>query len=80
MGGEGGGKISILSIYIYTTKTVNSALTIHMILPLQSQYLLSLPLLVAENIDYLRLNSEIKFTSTIFKTDSFLQGAPLLWN
>jgi len=50
------------------------------ILPLQSQYLLSLLLFVAENIDYFRLKSEIKFTSTTFKTDSFPEGTLLLWN
>jgi hypothetical protein len=58
------------------------------ILTLQSQYLSSLLLFVAENIDYFRLNWEIygfntKNKSNIFttlKTDSFPQRTPLLWN
>jgi len=50
------------------------------ILPLQSQYLLSLWPFVAENVDYFRLNSENKFTSSTFKIDSFPEGTLLLWN
>jgi len=44
------------------------------ILPLQSQYLVSLLPFVAENVDYFRLNSENKFISTTFKIDSFRRG------
>ena len=47
------------------------------ILPLQSQYLLSLLLFVAENIDYFRLNSEIHGFNTKNKSNLHLPPSKL---
>jgi len=47
------------------------------ILPLQSRYLLSLLLFVAENIDYFRLNSEILGFNTKNKSNLHLPASKL---
>jgi hypothetical protein len=47
------------------------------ILPLQSQYLLSLLLLVAENVEYFRLNSEIHGFNTKNKSNLHLPPTKL---
>jgi hypothetical protein len=57
------------------------------ILPLKSQYLLSLLLFVADNGDYFTLiseihtfNTKIKFVSTTLKINSVPEGTILIWN
>ena len=52
------------SIYIYIYDNSSLRVKVLKILPLQSQYLLSLPLFVADNVDYFRLNSEIHSFNT----------------